>query len=504
MLSLMLTAYLSASAHDCEVDGIYYNIFSEGDKTVAVTYKGSNADSRAYKGDIVIPSTIDYNGNTYTVKSIGYKAFLNCTGITEVIIPNSVTDIQGCAFDGCTGLTEIVIPNSITDIKGNAFDGCTGLKDVTIGESVTTIGSNAFNNTPFYNNLPDGVVYLGKVLYAYKGTMPANTTIEVADGIKSITSLAFLNCSNLIGIIFPDSMEYISYYAFAYCYRLTEVSIPNSVNFIASNAFMGTPFEDNLPDGVVYLGKVLFKYKGTMPENTSIDIVDGTKSISDYAFDGCSGLISVSIPSSVMTINDCAFLGCTALASVTSYALVPQYFYYEEQSIFDDKVFDTCVLYVLPSAIDAYKSANVWARFANIQAIQGVFVETISLNAESMDLTVGETFQLSANVQPADAENTTVTYSSSNHDVVTVSSSGLVTAVAEGDAEIIVRSADGNAETRCTVHVNPQSGINEIIANDGAIEVYNLSGVKIGDSLDGLPGGIYVVRCGGKTWKVRI
>ena len=456
-------------------------------------------------GDMAFYNCTDLTeiGISDSVISIGVSAFLGCAGLTEITIPNSVINIGGSAFGRCAGLTEIVIPNSVTTIGMQCFGGCTGLKDVTIGESVTVIGAYAFDETPFYNNLPDGVIYLGKVLYEYKGTMPENTTIEIADGIKSISNSAFYGCSGLKGIRIPDSMESIGYLSFAYT-GLTEVIVPNSVTSIAYNAFQGTPFDDNLPDGVIYLGKVLYKYKGTMPENTSIEIADGIKSISQYAFSGCSGLVDVTIPSSVTTIGDFAFRNCTALKSVTSYALIPPVFDYTEPSIFNDEVLESCVLYVPSSAIGAYKSAEVWADFTNIQAIQGVFVETILLNKESMDLTVGETCQLTANVEPVDAVNTLVVYASSNTEVVTVTSTGLVTAVGEGDAEIIVTSVDGNAETRCAVHVNPQSGIDDVTVNEGAIEVYNLHGVKVGDSLEGLPGGIYIVRSEDKTWKVKI
>ena len=125
--SLMLIAVLltctHAYAHDFEAknsDGvtIYYNIISSTDKTCEVTFRGSYSTyySNEYTGSIVIPKTETYNGTTYSVTCIGDYAFVDCTGLNSITIPNSVTSIGNYAFDGCTSLTSITIPNSVTII----------------------------------------------------------------------------------------------------------------------------------------------------------------------------------------------------------------------------------------------------------------------------------------------------------------------------------------------------------------------------------------------------
>lgn len=109
-------------AHDFEVDGIYYN--KNADKTsVTVTYRGKSYDaySDEYSGNVVIPSSVTYSGNTYAVTSIGSSAFAYCSGLTSITIPNSVTSIGYAAFSGCSGLTLITIPNSVTSIGRSAF-----------------------------------------------------------------------------------------------------------------------------------------------------------------------------------------------------------------------------------------------------------------------------------------------------------------------------------------------------------------------------------------------
>ena len=136
----VLLCSVPVSAYDFEVDGIYYNITSETDLTVEVTYRNSNS----YTGVVVIPERVTYNDKNYSVTSIGDKAFSGCSDLTSITIPNSVTSIGYYAFYSCTGLTSITIPNSVTSIGGEAFQGCTGLTSITIPNSVTSIGPSAF------------------------------------------------------------------------------------------------------------------------------------------------------------------------------------------------------------------------------------------------------------------------------------------------------------------------------------------------------------------------
>ena len=175
----------AVSAHDFEVDGIYYNITSSSDLTVGVTYRGSkyNEYSNEYSGSVVITEKVTYDSKEYSVTSIGEDAFYKCSGLTSVTIPNSVTSIGNHAFYGCSGLTAVhisdlsawckiksydaysnptsyahhlylngeeiinlVIPDDVTSIGYSAFYGCSGLASVTIPNSVISIGHSAFIN----------------------------------------------------------------------------------------------------------------------------------------------------------------------------------------------------------------------------------------------------------------------------------------------------------------------------------------------------------------------
>ena len=299
-----------------------------------------------------------------SVTSIGNEAFSRCTGLTSVTIPVSVTSIGERAFYNCTGLTSITIPDSVTSIADYAFEGCTDLTSVTIPDSVTSIGSWAFYYTAWYNNQPDGLVYAGKVAYKYKGTMSSNTSIVLKEGTLGIAGSAFSDCTGLTSVTIPDSVtsigssafynctglttvnwnatactragssifngcsnlatvnigdnvKIIPSYAFRDCTGLTNITIPDSVTSIGSYVFDGTAWYNNQPDGLVYAGKVAYKYKGTMPSNTSIVLKEGTLGIAGSAFSDCTGLTSITIPDSVTSIGDWAFSDCTGLTSVT-------------------------------------------------------------------------------------------------------------------------------------------------------------------------------------------
>ena len=148
LLTLMAILALTASAHDFVVNGIYYN--KNGNEAI-VTYKGTSYSqySDEYSGNVVIPSTVKYNGTTYSVTSIGNYAFAGCKGLTSVTIRYSVTSIGDGAFSGCSGLTSVTIPNSVTTIGDGAFSGCSGLAE--IRSKIVNVGNVSMGSDVFYS-----------------------------------------------------------------------------------------------------------------------------------------------------------------------------------------------------------------------------------------------------------------------------------------------------------------------------------------------------------------
>ena len=221
---------------------------------------------------IDIPSTVTYDGKTYTVTRIANGAF-NSTSSSLYY-------------------TSISFPETLTYIEGGTLD-----------------------RTTWYRNQPDGLVYAGKVAYKYKGTMPSDTHIDISEGTLGIAGEAFYGFSGLTSVTIPNSVKVIGIRAFYNCSDLTDITFPNGATKIMAVAFYGTAWYNNQPDGLVYAGKVAYMYKGTAPEGTHITIKQGTLAIAEYAFRDC-GMTSITIPNSMVSIGEYAFLRC-GLTSVT-------------------------------------------------------------------------------------------------------------------------------------------------------------------------------------------
>ena len=234
-------------------------------------------------------------------------------GCAATIIPEGVTSIGYEAFNCCFRLTAINIPEGVTSIEENAFLNCYHLTDINIPESVTSIGRDAFNSIAWYDNQPDGVLYLDKWVLGYKGEVPS--TLVINDGTKGVAGGAFSRCSVLTSIILPEGVMSIGGEAFYNCTNLTDINIPESVTSIGAGAFNSTAWYDNQPNGVLYLDKWVLGYKGEMPSTLVIN--DGTKGVASGAFSMCSDLAAITIPESVTSIGGGAFYDCSSLTSIT-------------------------------------------------------------------------------------------------------------------------------------------------------------------------------------------
>jgi len=357
---LMSMTGAKAFAHNIEVkndDGVtIYYAWTKNNTELAVSCQGQYASdySNEYSGNVVIPSSVVYNGNTYPVTSIGYQAFYGCSGLTSVTIPNSVTSIGNYAFDYCSGLTSVTIPNSVTSFGDSAFRFCSGLTSVTIPNSVTSFGSEAFRGCSGLTSvtIPNSVTSIGSsAFYGCSGL----TSVTIPNSVTSISEYAFQNCSGLTSVTIPNSVTSIGEWAFSGCDGLvtivSEIKTPFKIDFIGSTSVTlivpaGTKsvyqsttgwssFTKTVEVGEGGVAGSIFEIDGkryTIGENNVASLTSANKAISGAlvipsqvefngkkydvtsiggsAFSGCSGLTSVTIPNSVTSIGDYAFYGC--------------------------------------------------------------------------------------------------------------------------------------------------------------------------------------------------
>ena len=333
MFTALLLLYATvASAHDFEAGGIYYNILSDTDRTVEVTFKGSSYSeySEEYTGCVVVPSVVTYGGTSYSITGIGENAFYGCNTLKGIIIGNNITSIKKKAFYYCYNLKDIKIPDNVTIIESDAFRECYALKSVVIGSSVKSIGSFAFygcSNLRTIINMSSMAITQGTTgsgyvaFYAYRvitsiESIEDDYVFSVIDGINTL--VAYIG--NEIEITLPDSYRDDNYVigdkAFYTNLSVESISIPNCVTSIGDYAFFNCQKLENIaiPNSVIYIGEMAFKQCCKL---TNIKIPDSVGKITNSMFYDCTGLTNVTIPNSVTSIGQSAFYNCSSLKDIT-------------------------------------------------------------------------------------------------------------------------------------------------------------------------------------------
>ena len=304
-LAILVGFAMQALAYDFESvaptgQTLCYSIISDSTVYVEMVYYG-------VEGAVEIPEIVSYNGVDYQVVGIGTNAFANQSGMTSVILPNSLLYLSG--FRGCSGLTSIVIPNSVIYIDSGSFEYCSALSSVSIGNAVTHIYSGAF----------------------YGCT--ALTSIVLPDAVSFIGEEAFYLCSSLAYVFFGASVETIGTYAFTGCGALETIEVSENNPFYRS--IDGVLFDHDaktllyyprgksgehytVPNTVTAIGNNAF-YLNT--HIASVTLGESITSIGGNAFNACINLTEINLPNSVTTIGNAAFADCEALSSI----VLPKY-----------------------------------------------------------------------------------------------------------------------------------------------------------------------------------
>ncbi len=287
------------------------------------------------KGDITILSKFIVGGNEYFVTSIGGYAFQSLD-ITNVIIQEGVKSIGGKAFYNCTSLLNVTIPEGMTAIGEEAFYNCTSLVNVTIPETVTNIESQAFarcssltsinipknatvanfNFNPFYgcSSLTNVTINCATVDRWFSG-LTSLQNVVLGDSVINIVFNAFAGCTGINSLTIPESVTSIERNAFQECTSLTKINIPKRLKTINRNTFEGcTGLHDIIfSDSLTTIAEQAFKGCVGL---TNIIFPESVTSIGGEAFADCIGLYSVTINGSSINIGSGAFLDCTNLTDV--------------------------------------------------------------------------------------------------------------------------------------------------------------------------------------------
>ena len=556
ILTLALAASLSASAA-FTVDGINYNVKSATDFTVEVT-------AGNYTGDVVIPSSIEYNGNTYSVTEIKGDAFAsNCDNVTSVTIPESITRIRANAFNGCTGLTtinynatnctqigsssflvfkacqnlttvnfgdnvtyiaenafrgcekltNIAIGKGVETVKTNAFSDCTSLTELTIGESVKTIELNSFDNCPSLKTInynaknceTIGTTTRGVFAYTTNDVLYTSVeTVNIGENVESIPARAFKECSAMTTLNFSnaESLKTIDKEAFYKCSGLTTVDLSKTaVTTIGDDAF--------------YECYILDTDSGL----TNLDLGDKVTTIGERAFYNNKKISALDLPNSITSIGTFAFYDLLGMVTFTLHKSPDEF-----SSIGTQAFHNNQAILINDSGKEiAPGTAGYGLMLQSVDIVVVINSEAaIELDNDNPTALPFATITVAGwreqHPKPMGEEDTehmaTASWSSSDPTVVQVDENGNVKAIGKGEATITLTCTDHNAKVdpatitfeRPAVVANDfiPAGIDSIAADEegGAAEVYTLQGVKTNDR--DLAPGIYVRRAGDKASKVLV
>ena len=379
------------------IDGIYYNL--SGDEA-EVTYEYNDYTSD-YKGFVEIPETVTYEGKIYRVTSIGKDAFRFNSGLTSVVLPESVTRIGSSAFWGCTNLVGIRIPSNVTYIGSNAFGKCPNLQYTT------------YNNLSYIGNEYSSFIVL------VKAASKDITSCSIQEGCRIIMNHAFDGCDKLNYVNMPNTVVFIGNYAFSYCRSLESLALSRNLTYIEEDAFYDCSSLSSIyiPDGInringysvfygcdnlqynaydngLYLGNSYNPYlvlvKASSTDITSCSIADGCRIICSRAFENCSNLPSITIPEGVVSIEEDAFCDYDGLTSVTipsSIAFIGQGAIYSRNltdvyclaeevpetapnafNVVNGNCVENATLHVPSASIESYRSTKPWSYFGTIVA----------------------------------------------------------------------------------------------------------------------------------------
>ena len=428
---------------------------------------------------------------SYDTNSPSYSPFMGNTSLRAILFADDREDkISAHEFENCTKLQNVWMNNVMSSIGAYAFSGCTSLKKFNVGPAVNSLGSYSFKGCSVLTDINlSNVVTINNNSFQSCSSLPQ---ISIPQSTTSIGNQTFLSCTSLKRLFIEDrpansslslgiNQANVNYNGvtgagkplFSDC-PLDSVYIGGPITYDKSLASGYSPFYFNESLRSVYITnqeKYVYEYEFHRCSGlTTVKLGNGVRYIKEYAFQNCSGLTYFEFASTLQSIGAEAFSDCDNLTTLISHAITPPAV--GNQGLDDINKFN-CTLYVPEGSISEYQEADQWRDFFNMYEIipvSGIAIQPANLLLNA----VGETATLAVVVTPENAMNSSVTWTSSNPDVATVSNTGVVTAVANGTATITATTCDGtNLTASCNVTVTIIPPIEFADANVKALCVAN-------------------------------
>lgn len=242
------------------------------------------------------------------VRIIGSGAFWHCPSIQKITIPDTVTTICNMAFADCSNLTTVTGGKNVKILENAVFKNCTKLTSIgNIGQNLKKLGCIVFENTKWFENQKDGIVYLGKIAYCYKGNMPKNTTLTFKNGTYAVSSgfisehnsTTHFEQPNLVKVVLPKSCKFIGSDAFLNCTNLKSIDL-GGAEIAENEAFVSNACETiTLPSTMRIIGGDSFTSKVLK----TVNLNDGLQAIGEGAFFSYGKIKNMTVPASVTYIG---------------------------------------------------------------------------------------------------------------------------------------------------------------------------------------------------------
>lgn len=396
------------------------------------------------------------------ISAIPYATFFDCINLTDVVIPEGVKTIGGMVFGNCRALADIDFPTTLTSIGGNAFLNCTGLESITVPEGVTTLGSGTFQGCLNLSeiNLPNTLVGIGQS--AFQDCISLES-IVIPESVTGIGYATFSGCSSLTDVNIPSQVTSIRNATFSGCSSLEELTIPSTITSLGENVFSGCVSLKSMviPDSVTEIGASTFSNCSNLEEVT---LSENITRIGASLFRYCDSLETVVIPNGVAAVGDTAFADCMNLRSVT----FPNTIRNTENENIGSRIFSNS-----PKVVASVIEGSVAHTYMRRNGYDFTLITTgINLDKPELTLNVNESSKYVAILSPYTiANNTSLTWQSSNPDVATVDANGVVTGISEGEATITARNSNGlSASSEVTV-TNISAPITNVSLNFSDLEI---------------------------------